>query len=321
MNDLPPEAPNRPDPSPESQFGTLLRDLKALPFNALFPFADWLKAGLLGQPLTRTILLMALFPLGIYYFLGQNASIQTSGWAFGVYFAAIWAYILHLMVRPENIRWSTASGVAFFTTLVGIATVLFVQKFPVISWLYAATESPFSPLRLVGFILGVGVLEEAVKLAPVVYLVLKLREVKDLKQAAYYAGISGLAFGVAEAVSYLYLLRLQDVGQLVYGGPLNNGSTIILQMVRLITLPFLHCMFSSIAGYYIGLSLYSREKHRAWIVFGIALAAIIHGLYDFFSSSYLGIVVAAVTILLFAGYLYSSRNITEQVESQKNMHV
>ncbi|GEM44618.1 PrsW family intramembrane metalloprotease [Deinococcus cellulosilyticus] len=312
MNDLPPPAP-RPS---KSQLGDLVRDLKALPYNALFPFSDWLKAGLIGQPLTRMVLLLALFPLGIHYFLGNNASIQTSGWAFGVYFAAIWAYLLHLMVRPQSIRWSAALGVAIFTTLLGIVTVLFVQKFPVISWLYAATESPFSPFRLIGFILGVGLLEEAVKLAPVVYLVVKLREVKDLKQAAYYAGISGLAFGVAEAVSYLYLYRLMDIGQLVYGGPLNNGNTIILQMVRLITLPFLHCMFSSIAGYYVGLSLYSRERHRAWIVFGVGLAAIIHGLYDFFSTSYLGIIMAAVTILMFSGYVYSSRKITEQVEAQ-----
>lgn len=314
MSDFPPPAPQ----SKNSQWGELVRDLKALPYNALFPFSDWLKAGLLRQPLTRIVLLLALFPLGIHYFLGREASIQTSGWAFGVYFAGIWAYLLHLMIRPEKIRWTAALGVGVFTTVVGIATVLFVQKFPVISWLYAATESPFSPLRLIGFVLGVGVLEEAVKLAPVVYLVVKLRQVKDLKQVAYYAGISGLAFGVTEAVSYLYLYRLMDIGQLVYGGTLNNGNTIILQMVRLITLPFLHCMFTSIGGYYVGLSLYSKEKHRAWIVLGLVLAATIHGLYDFFSASSFGIVVAGVAILLFAGYLYSSRNITEHVETHKD---
>lgn len=300
-----------------SQFRELVSDLKSLPFNALFPFQSWLKDGLWNQPLTRTIMLLALFPLGIHYFLGQEATIQKTGWAFGMYFAAIWAYLLHLMIRPEGIRWVTAAAIGVFTTVIGIVTVVVVQKFPVISWLYTATESDFSPFRLVGFVLGVGVLEETVKLLPVAYLVIKLQQVRDLKQAAYYAGISGLIFGVAEAVTYLYLYRLVDLQSIQDWGDINNGTTITLQMIRLITLPFLHCMFSSIAGYYLGLTLYSKGRNRALLVFGLGLAALVHGLYDFFSQSMLGLLVAAITILLFSGYLKSARSITETLQGNK----
>ena len=163
--------------------------------------------------------------------------------------------------------------------------------------------------------LGVGVVEESVKLLPVFWLAVKLREISTPREAAFYAGISGLAFGVAEAVSYS--MNYTDIAQYaaVYGG-IGNGNYVLWEFLRLISLPFLHCVFSGVAGYYVGLSLLAPKRRNALLLLGVGLAALTHGLYDFFSGSWLGLVVAGIAILMFIAYIRSAEHITQHITGQ-----
>ncbi len=157
---------------------------------------------------------------------------------------------------------------------------------------------------------GVGLLEEAVKLLPLFWLAVKLREISTPREAAFYAGLSGLAFGVAEAVAYS--IHYTNTLGMTYG-VVGSGNYVVLEFLRLITLPFLHCVFSGIAGYYLGLSLLAPQRRTALLLLGVGTAAVIHGLYDFLAGNWLGIGMGAVAILMFVAYLRSAEHITETI--------
>ena len=99
---------------------------------------------------------------------------------------------------------------------------------------------------------------------------LKLRRVRTPREAAFLCGVSGLAFGVAEAVHYSWTYALQNSA-----GRLGYGDYLTVQTLRLISLPFLHCIWSAIAGYYIGLAFLSRRQAAALVVVGMSNALVI----------------------------------------------
>ncbi|WP_293913971.1 PrsW family glutamic-type intramembrane protease [Deinococcus sp.] len=263
----------------------------------------------------QALLVFALFPLLLSKVWGQDAEIRNTAWALGSYFALLWGYVFWLIVQPGQVKRRNLGLVSVFTAVVGVALVLMLQRLPFISALYQATDWTFSPVRLIGFVAGVGVVEEAVKLLPVLWLAVKLRQIQTPREAAFYAGISGLAFGVAEAVSYSASYTTDNFYGLAYG-VVGTGNYVLLEVLRLISLPFLHCVFSAIAGYYLGLSLLAPQRRAALILLGIGLAAVLHGLYDFFAGRWLGIVVAATSILMFVGYLRSAEQITQHMTGQ-----
>lgn len=129
-------------------------------------------------------------------------------------------------------------------------------------------------------------------------------------QTAFYGAVCGLAFGVAEGIAYALnyessLLRLESTA----------GDYLIYQFLRLITLPMLHAAFSGLAGYYLGVALQpSVPKRSGWQILGILLlgllvALTLHGLYNFWVGTWYGIGMAALTIYLFVGAAYVSRDV------------
>lgn len=176
------------------------------------------------------------------------------------------------------------------------------------------TPIEFQLIASVGYVAWVGVVEEGVKLLPVLWLATKMREIQKSREAAFYAGISGMAFGVAEAVSYSINYTQISQWATMYGGTgLGHGNYVLWEFLRLISLPFLHCVFSGIAGYYLGLSLLAPQRRTALVLLGIGLAALTHGLYDFSSGSWLALVIAAAAVLMLVAYLRSAEHITEAV--------
>lgn len=263
----------------------------------------------------QALLFFALFPLSLAYLWGRDAEIHNAAWAIGTYFALLWGYVLWLLVQPGTLKRRNLLITGTFTAIVGVLLVLLLQELPFISVLYDATEWSFSPLRLVGFVVGVGLVEEAVKLLPVFWLAVKLREIRTPREAAFYAGISGLAFGVAEAVAYsISYTDLNTIG-MAYG-VVGSGNYVIMEFLRLISLPFLHCVFSGIAGYYLGLSLLAPGRRTALVLLGLGVAATIHGFYNFFSGGWLGLLVAGTAILVFVAYLRSAEHITQHITGQ-----
>lgn len=304
-----------PAPRSERPLQNLIDDFKTLPFDVLFPVKRWLGDQPWKMRWVQALLFFALFPLSLSRVWGSDAEIHDAAWAIGTYFALLWGYVLWTLVQPGTIKRRNLLITCTFTAIVGVLLVLFLQTLPFISVLYDATGWSFSPARLVGFVAGVGVVEEAVKLLPIFWLAVKLREIRTPREAAFYAGISGLAFGVAEAVAYsINYTDINTIG-MAYG-VVGSGNYVIMEFLRLISLPFLHCVFSGIAGYYLGLSLLAPQRRTALLLLGLGVAAVIHGLYDFFAGGWLGLLVAGVTILVFVAYLRSAEHITQHITGQ-----
>jgi len=80
---------------------------------------------------------------------------------------------------------------------------------------------------------------------------------------------------------------------------------VVLQLSRLITLPLLHAVFSGIAGQFIALGVETTRMRRALCVAGIAMAALLHGLYDAFSTTVFGFLFAVGSVLIFIAYIRS----------------
>ena len=151
--------------------------------------------------------------------------------------------------------------------------------------------------------------------------------------------MSGLGFALAEVVQYSVnyaqetaelsaLLVAQAAGEsrTVFGGlntdrfvskvkdtlPImmdNQGTILTIQIVRFIPLPLLHAVWSGIVGWFIAAATHTNANWT-WvpIALGIGGVSILHGVYDVFSSGFLAIILAAISILVFLCYLGIGNN-------------
>jgi RsiW-degrading membrane proteinase PrsW (M82 family) len=213
------------------------------------------------------------------------------------------------MLKPK-LELARIAQVAVFTIVAGIALVLTLQQFPIVSSLYSATDSASIAGKLIGFVFGVGILEESAKVLPIWWLYVHKGNEDGLSTIVFLGCISGFAFGVAEAANYSinYVLGLQ-------GGRLGFGDYLIAQMTRLITLPLLHAVWTGIFGYFIALASANRHVGTGLVLAGLLIAASLHGLYDTFSDSIVGVALALLSIVIFISYYRSGQTLQAKISS------
>jgi len=182
----------------------------------------------------------------------------------------------------------------------GVFIIGILSRVPGVGQLIGAARDTGMVQRVAGFIFGVGVSEEAVKAIPILWIFLRNREPGTLREITYLGCVSGFAFGVSESVGYSLFYA-----QNVLRGDMPLGVYVVVQLTRLITLPLLHAVWSGIAAQFIALGVETPRMRRGLIVAGVAIAALLHGLYDLLSSTILGFVFAVLTVLLFIAYVRS----------------
>jgi len=297
--------------------GKLLADIRSLKFSALFPIESWVAERPWTIGWVQALAFLAFYPvaLGLLYdsFHSDDltSQLKTSAWALGFYFAAIWGAILYRTIKPARVEPQIVISTFFFTAIIGIAIDLTVQVMPVFAQLYSASDSPEVGWQLFGFVCGVGVVEESVKALPPYYWFLIQKKPTTPREAAFIGVLSGLAFGVAEAVSFSIKYANERVA-----GTLTPGAFLIHQFVRMISLPLLHALWSGVVGYFIGLAATFPRKRTAILTVGIASMALIHGTYDTFSSTWFAFGLCVLSLLLFVMYMRSAEKVTEGLESQ-----
>jgi RsiW-degrading membrane proteinase PrsW (M82 family) len=288
-----------------------------LRIDTVLPLAVWLKDKPWNHVWVRWFLAYALLPLALVQFINeQTNNIAFGAWFFGLYFAILWLMVLYTSMNPGKPDIKLLGQVALFTAFAGVIIVLILQRCPPFNLLYAGTqiegELGFIP-RLLGFVLGVGVVEEGTKALPVYLFAYRRNRDFSPLMYAFIGAVSGLAFGVAEAVNYSYLYA----SGLVHG-QFGLGAYMIAQFLRLISLPLLHASWSAVVGYFIGLAHLHRGPSRTLVLFGIGIAATLHGLYDCLSESWLGVGVAALSLIIFISYVRTSALISQQLFHQYN---
>src|SRR4051812_45743974 len=140
----------------------LKAEIRALPLGRVIPLAAWWRDQPWNLLWVRWFLLYALLPFFLLHGIEQ-VGIGHAALGFGVYFALTWLIVLTLCMRPERIDVGLLLGVALFTAIVGVACVSLVAQLPVIKSFSANTGSVSLPARWIGFLIGVGLVEEVAK--------------------------------------------------------------------------------------------------------------------------------------------------------------
>ncbi|MGJ3252098.1 MAG: PrsW family intramembrane metalloprotease [Elainellaceae cyanobacterium] len=284
-----------------------LQNLKTFQFSSVFPYRDVLKSELYRHPTVKLLLFLGLFPL-IVNLINDGTNVGRIAWLLGIYYASIWGFVLFNLIKPVQVSWGDTLKCVLFTAFIGIPLLIIFQQVPILSPLYAAIDAGFIQ-RLIGFIFGVGLLEELCKGIPVYLFLLRPGKLHDPLTAAFYGAMSGLGFSIAEGAAYslFYALGLER-------GDLSPGTYVIVNTVRFVSLPLFHAILAGIVGYFIGLAAINPSRHGAIIFIGVAIAATLHGLYNTFSDSILGLFIVGFSILLFVTYLRRSKQMVDEMQ-------
>ena len=136
----------------------------------------------------------------------------------------------------------------------------------------------FLPAALRAFLV-VASSEEFIKLLIVYVFIFKNPEFDEPMDGVVYSIACALGFSTVENANYMY----------------TYDSFLV---VRMLFSCFLHAGCSGLAGYYLGRAKFSDEGKWKWVIQGLLLAWLLHGLYDFFVFSELYMALILIIILL-----------------------
>jgi protease PrsW len=283
-----------------------LAALRTFQLDSIFPYRDVLSAELYRSNTVRLLLFFSLFPL-IINLVAEQVNLEQTAWLLGIYYASIWGVVLYNLIRPVQFSWYRTLKCVGFTALVGIPLLLLFQQVPPFRTLYHAINHGLL-FRLVGFVLGVGVLEELCKALPVYLLLYRPKRLNDPLSAAFYGAMSGLGFAIAEGVAYSFRYASG-----LSRGQLDLGTYVAANTIRFVSLPLFHAILAGIVGYFIGLSVINPSRRSALCFVGILISATLHGLYNTFAGGLPGLLIIGFTILLFVTYLRRSQQIVHEM--------
>lgn len=197
-----------------------------------------------------------------------------------LYFAVVWGLFFYYFFKTNQVNTKTTL-LTFFATQIMVFLLWDMIGLPSLNPFYLLIDSTF-PINMFGYVCGVGLTEELVKLIPLIIICYKSKEPLIPQTIVYYGLISGIAFGVFEGVQY----------QMGVNSRLDYSISFFMNIARLTSLPFIHAIWCGIAGYFISFAnIY--PKYRVSLYFlAIVIPSIIHGLYDTFCGSYIGMVIA-----------------------------
>ena len=298
-------------------------ELNSLHF--LIPIKQMLTLSVLKKDIIKMFFFFGLAPLIIMSEAGSIGDFSSYFW--GVYFCMGWAGAFALLLKPQKPVWKSGIGIALFTMVIGVGVLLAVQQMPLISSFYGLVgkNAKFDPPlleKLTGFILGVGLCEESVKILPI--LIFARGKNYSIKDYMFLGMLSGFGFAIAEGV--LYTERYSSMSHAALSQAESNiqfisiySSFISIQLVRYITLPVLHATWCGIASWFAATGEIRSKKNI--IIVGILFVAVLHGLYDAMSEYPLfRILPVAVSFMFLCGYFsYGQDNKSNMIDLKINL--
>ena len=274
--------------------GNIFGQIKSLGWGLLFPKASFHYRTFAKDQKLLLVSIIGLAPAFLIRFTGSGF---ITFYAIALYFSLLWGLFFYSVFKTSQVKVKPALAI-FFATQVLI--LVMVEGLHVTSWnpLYKLVESRNFFSRLIGFTLGVGVFEEAVKALPVAILCYRARGPLLPQTAVFYGLISGIGFGVLEGVEY----------QLTVNAKLEYNDSFFMNIARLTSLPFLHAVWAAIAGYFLSLSFLFPKNRYPLRILAIAIPAVLHGLYDTFGWSLIGLAVSYVGVGLLIVYLQKAKD-------------
>jgi RsiW-degrading membrane proteinase PrsW (M82 family) len=280
-------------------------------FEILVPVKTWLRDSGWRQGLRLLVIAYALLPLLFLALLSSSSSLGVPGFAYSLYVAPLWAIAFWLLLRPGRI-----AALEIYT---GIAIIVWVTV-----WLYVVTininDQLVNAVRSGNFLaaLAVGYNEEITKALPILLaalILLKFRGIKlDVRMWMFLGTISGLTFGVLEERLYTELA----IAQVANASAVSQADAGVLDFAfRVFVDGFEHAVWAGVAAFFIGIAINYPRRRWQLILLGISMVAVLHGLNDWsvstFNSYWPGILIQAISLLLFIGYTMSASSIERQV--------
>ena len=273
---------------------SVVNELQRLPIRTLVPLRAWWDDGVWRQGATALFLAAAVAPFMLLR-IATEADISITSWGFSLYFACLWFIAVYTLVRPPELEWPLLAKVAVFTIVAGVSIAVGLEK-------NVASGST----NLATYIFGVGLPEELAKALPIYLFLYRGHRQRSLRTYLFVGAVSGLAFGASEAVSYS-----QAYAQML--PYLDSTTAITTEIWRLVTDSLFHACMAGITAFFIGLAAHFKGLRIALMSFGVAFAAVLHGLYDNFADGWLGTAIAVLIVFAFIGYVHSGERISKDL--------
>jgi RsiW-degrading membrane proteinase PrsW (M82 family) len=196
----------------------------------------------------------------------------------------LWLFYLKKINIFKKPRW----GNTFIVLLTGMLTTFLV--FPLNDFMWDTLEyfPSWEPIpTLLHNIINIGIVEEFVKILPVLILLFFRRTIREPFDIIYYCSVSALGFSFIENLSYI------------------ETSSLYNTTARLFISTPAHMVFSSFIGYGLALPWYRKNKKgllNFFIFFFIAAFA--HGFFDFWIINGVVMEYRWITLLLFILCVY-----------------
>jgi RsiW-degrading membrane proteinase PrsW (M82 family) len=281
----------RPRPLPGNEWPPPRREVgHGLRLSTLLPLSSWWRDGGWRRGPTGVFAGFAVAPFILLNLTSDDDDMTRAAWGFALYFGLAWLLAIHALIRPEpQNRWLLARVVAFTAVAGGFIAVALEE------WMGAGDDGVFSMIFKVGFP------EELVKAMPVMLFLFLGGRLWTPRTYMFVGVVSGLTFGVAEAA--LYAVLYDDLADSF------GGSAVTISIWRLLSGGMFHACLAAISCFFVGLAHWHRDRAWPLLLFGISLAATLHGIYNASSSQFFGAVAAAAVVFLFLGYVRSGDSI------------
>lgn len=269
--------------------GNVLSQIKAIGSDLIFPRAEMFSKAFLKDRRFLLLAIVGFLPMLIMYLPVGGVLLF---YAVSLYFAVIWGLFFYAFFQTWQVRLKTAVKVFVLTQLM-VFVLWDLLGLPNINPFYSFIDTSF-PINIIGFIPGVGLTEEFVKLLPLLVILRSAKEPLIPQTMVFYGLMSGIAFGVYEGVQYQMTVNAQQ----------SYDISFFLNIMRLTSLPFLHACWCGIAGYFLSFAhLYPRYRYGLYTL-SICVPAIIHGIYDSLSDVWgVSLIMVFIGLMLLMAYL------------------
>lgn len=288
--------------------GEVIRDLKDMDFTAeILPVDAKTVVELRKDVVFWAVAFLGLAPLLVAAL--PSPRLQLAG--FGLFFAAVWGAIMKsLIVGAPDVPMRPLLTSFAFSATVGVFLLFGLYDTVVPRALIMLPAHPNPLISALGFVLQVGVLEELVKVLPVLwYLRTARRRRVDVLTILLIGVFSGLGFASLENLLFSNAANEHSIRLLLTKGAqgLEEGvySAMVIVMLRSLSLVFCHGLWSGIFAYFIAVSRFTQARLGALFLVGLAVSGTLHGLYDWAStrSMIAATSMASVSFMLFYAYM------------------
>jgi RsiW-degrading membrane proteinase PrsW (M82 family) len=282
-------------------------------FEILIPVKSWLHDRGWRQGIRLLIIPYALLPLIFLQLFSTSNSLSSPGWAYSLYVAPLWLLTFWYLIRPPvigRLEVVVAVGIVIWTIVWLHVVTIYVNDH------YANTHNILGSLV-------VGYNEEFTKALPVLVaaiLVLQIRKQKLDPRTWFLMGtVAGLTFGIVEQSIYTPLA----IGQIHAAHQISEADVGALSFAfRVFVDGFQHAVWAGVSGFFVGMAINYRRRRIPLLLLGISIPAILHALNDYtltiFSTVWVGVLVQALSLLLFLGYTLSASAIERRVRRNPN---